>query len=168
MRIGLRLECQGASRAAFPGGPAGGPAARENRVSLVFVYVHRPPDPLPDPVRLIAPDRPGPFVPGRETVLAKVAGHGLAGLEIHDGDHVVLVRRDTAEHGDLAAVLDERGHATLWKVYPERDAMRLSTGRPGADRRVRPAPRIQGVVVAVLRRDAPPGVAAGPVSPRGG
>lgn len=114
----------------------------------------RPPHPLPEPVRLVTPDRPGPFVPGRETALAKVVGRGLEALEIHDGDHVVLVRRDTVEHGDLAAVLDERGHATLWKVYPEADALRLSTGRAGGDRRARPAPRIQGVVVAVLRRSA--------------
>lgn len=104
-------------------------------------------------MRLVAPDRPGPFVPGRETVFAKVQGEALAALEIHDGDHVVLVRRAQAEHGDLAAVLDERGEATLWKVYPEGDSLRLTTGRPGGERRVRPAPRIHGVVVAVLRRE---------------
>lgn len=121
-------------------------------VRMMFVVVERSPIPPFEPVRLVAPERAGPFVPGRETALAKVAGRGLEALEIHDGDHVVLVRRDVAEHGDLAAVLDDRGRATLWKVYPERDAMRLSTGRPGADRRVRPPPRIQGVVVAVLRR----------------
>jgi SOS-response transcriptional repressor LexA len=119
---------------------------------MVFVSATRPPSPPFEPVRLIAPDRAGPFVPGRETALAKVAGHGLEALEIRDGDHVVLVRRDHAEHGDLAAVLDDRGQATLWKVYPEPDALRLSSGRPGAERRIRPPPRIQGVVVAVLRR----------------
>jgi SOS-response transcriptional repressor LexA len=107
-------------------------------------------------VRLVAPDRAGPFVPGRETVFAKVEGSALAALEIHHGDHVVLVRREAAEHGDLAAVLDQRGEATLWKVYPEGDALRLTTGRPGEERRVAPAPRIHGVVVAVLRRAAPP------------
>jgi len=100
----------------------------------------------------VSPDRLGPFLPGRETVFAKVQGDGLAALEIHDGDHVVLVRRDEAEHGDIAAVLDERGQATLWKVYPEAQALRLSTGRAGEERRLSPPPRIHGVVVALLRR----------------
>jgi len=103
-------------------------------------------------VRLVVPERPGPFLAGRETVFAKVEGHGLSALEIHDGDHVVLVRRLEAEHGDIAAVLDERGQATLWKVYPEPGALRLSTGRAGEERRISPPPRIHGVVVALLRR----------------
>ncbi len=106
----------------------------------------------PPPVRLVAPDHVGPFLPGRETVIAKVQGDALSALEIHHGDHVVLVRRTQAEHGDIAAVLDERGQATLWKVYPEPDALRLSTGRAGEERRVSPPPRIHGVVVALLRR----------------
>src|SRR5262245_41075459 len=108
--------------------------------------------PSPPPVRLVTPDRPGPFVPGRETVFARLEGDGLEALELRHGDHVVLVRRDAPEHGDLAAVLDERGEATLWKVFPEPGALRLSNGRPGQERRVAPAPRIHGVVVAVLRR----------------
>lgn len=169
MRYGRRLDLGAGADIGIPrrdrveggGGFADGRGAADPRgkraqpphcVSMLFVPAERPPSPLLDPVRLVAPERAGPFVPGRETALAKVAGRGLEALEIHDGDHVVLVRRDVAEHGDLAAVLDDRGQATLWKVYPEGDAMRLSTGRPGADRRVQPAPRIQGVVVAVLRR----------------
>jgi SOS-response transcriptional repressor LexA len=100
----------------------------------------------------VAPERPSPFAPGRETSLSRVAGNALAALDVRDGDHVVLVHRETAEHGDLAAVLDDRGEATLWKVYPEAGALRLSTGRPGEERRVAPPPRIHGVVVAVLRR----------------
>ena len=93
-------------------------------------------------------------MPGRETAFARVRGDALAALGIRDGDHVVLVRREEAASGDVAAVLDERGEATLWQVYPEGDALRLSTGRPGEEQRVSPAPRIQGVLVAVLRRGA--------------
>lgn len=104
------------------------------------------------PVRLVATDRPSPFAPGRETALARVEGDALAALDVRSGDHVVLVRREVAEHGDIAAVLDDRGQATLWKVYPEPGALRLVTGSPGQERRVSPPPRIQGVVVAVLRR----------------
>lgn len=107
---------------------------------------------VPAPVRLVAPDRKAPFVPGREAELAKVEGDGLAALGILGGDHVVLIRREQAEHGDIAAVLDDHGCATLWKVYPEGDVWRLVTGRPGQERRMSPPPRVQGVVVAVLRR----------------
>jgi SOS-response transcriptional repressor LexA len=103
-------------------------------------------------VLLVAPDREGPFAAGHGTVLAKVSGDGLAALELRDGDHVVLVRREHAEHGDIAAVLDDHGVATLWKVYPEPGALRLATGRPGQERRIAPPPRIHGVIVAVLRR----------------
>lgn len=105
---------------------------------------------------LVAPDREGPFVPGHGTVLAKVRGAALEALDVRDGDHVVLVRREEAEHGDVAAVLDDHGVATLWKVFPEPDALRLSTGRPGEERRISPPPRIHGVVVAVLRRARSP------------
>lgn len=104
-----------------------------------------------EPVRLVAARRRSTFVPGREAVLARLEGDALAALDLRDGDHVVLVQREGAEHGDVAAVLDERGQATLWKVYPEPGLLRLVTGRPGQERRVSPPPRIQGVVVAVLR-----------------
>jgi SOS-response transcriptional repressor LexA len=90
-------------------------------------------------------------------LLCRVEGDGLRALEIRDGDHVALVRRERAEHGDLAAVLDApgsegNGRATLWKVYAEGDRLRLSVGRPGLGRLTGRDPRIHGVVVAVLRK----------------
>ena len=110
-----------------------------------------PRPPGPPPVRLIAPEVKGCFAPGRDTTLARVAGDGLRAFDVRDGDHVVLVHRETAEHGDLAAVLDEEGCANLWKIYPEGDCLRLSMGHPSLERRSAPGARIQGVVVAVLR-----------------
>ena len=111
-----------------------------------------PRPPGPPPVRLLAPEVRGRFAPGRDTTLARVAGDGLRAFDVRDGDHVVLVRRETAEHGDLAAVLDEEGCAHLWKVYPEGDRLRLSMGHPSLERRSAAGARVQGVVVAVLRR----------------
>lgn len=108
--------------------------------------------PGPPPVRLLAPEVRGRFAPGRETTLARVAGDGLRAFDVRDGDHVVLVRREEAEHGDLAAVLDGEGCAHLWKVYPEGDRLRLSMGHPSLERKSLPGARVQGVVVAVLRR----------------
>jgi hypothetical protein len=110
----------------------------------------------------------GLFSPGRDTVLARVAGDGLRALDVRDGDHVVLARREHANHGDLAAVLDAAGHAFLWKVYPEADGpegperLRLSSGPPALDRLADPGSRVHGVVVAVLRR----GEARRPAEPK--
>jgi SOS-response transcriptional repressor LexA len=97
---------------------------------------------------------PNPFAPGREVVLARVDGALLSSLGVRHGDHVALERADRAEHGDLAAVVDASGRAALWRVYPEGDALRLSTGDPAQSRRTAPHPRVQGVVVGVLRRFA--------------
>ncbi len=105
----------------------------------------------PEPVRLVAPTAVSPFAPGREVAFARVDGNLLAGFGVRDGDHVALWRRDVAEPGDLAAVLDATGRAGLWRVYPERDELRLTTGDPACARRSGRRPRVQGVVVAVHR-----------------
>ncbi len=109
------------------------------------------PHPGPPPVRLAEATWRAPIAPGRETGVARVVGDGLRALDIRDGDHVVLARREAAEHGDLAAVLDEDDCAWLWKVFPAGDRLRLSMGHPSLERLSTPHPRIQGVVLAVLR-----------------
>jgi hypothetical protein len=116
-----------------------------------------PPPPasvLREPVRLLAPTVENPFAPGREVAFARVSGTLLEPLGVRDGDHVALARRDEAEHGDLAAVLGGDGVAGLWKVYPEGESLRLTTGDPIWSRRTNGRPRITGVVVGVLRKFA--------------
>lgn len=113
-------------------------------------------------VRLTEASVTTPFAAGRGTVVARVAGDGLASAGVRDGDHVVLVRRTDGEaighdgaglrHSDLAAILESDGTAALWKVFPEGDRLRLSLGRPGTSRWTGPGARIHGVVVAVLRK----------------
>ena len=112
--------------------------------------------PPPPAVRLVASEVQSPFAPGRDAVLARVSGNGLDGLDVRDGDHVVLVRRTRAEHGDLAAVTGPDGRAHLWKVYPEAgddglERLRLSWGSPAEGRLAPPGTVVQSVVVAVLR-----------------
>lgn len=114
----------------------------------------------PEPVRLVAPTAASPFAPGREVAFARVEGDLLARLGVRHGDHVAVWRRDTVEPGDLAAVLDASGRAGLWRVYPERDELRLTTGDPSCARRSGRRPRVQGVVVAVHRSFATPAVAS--------
>ena len=110
----------------------------------------------PPPVRLVEATTPSRFAAGRGVALAKVQGDGLRALDVRDGDHVVLVRREEAEHGDLAAVIEGDEPASLWKVFPERQSLRLSMGHPAFDHPAAPGARVQGVVVAVLRRFPPP------------
>lgn len=105
----------------------------------------------PPPVHLTRTERPSPFAAGRGIALARVEGDGLRALDIRDGDHVVLARREQAEHGDLAAILEGDGPACLWKVFPAETGLRLSMGHPAFDRPSRPGARVQGVVLGVLR-----------------
>ena len=106
------------------------------------------------PDDLLAPTVENPFAPGREVAFARVSGTLLEPLGVRDGDHVALARRDEAEHGDLAAVVGGDGSAALWKVYPEGESLRLSTGDPVWSRRTIGRARVTGVVVGVLRKFA--------------
>jgi hypothetical protein len=104
------------------------------------------------PVRLAPAEVANPFAPGREIAFARASGAALEPVGVRDGDHVALLRRDTAEHGDLAAVVGPDGRAALWKVRPEAGGWRLSTGAAAGSRWLGAPPRVQGVVVGVLRR----------------
>jgi len=107
-------------------------------------------------VRLVEATTPSRFTAGRGVALARVEGDGLRAFDVRDGDHVVLAHREDAEHGDLAAILEGDGPASLWKVFPDRKGLRLSMGHPAFDHRAASGARVQGVVVAVLRRFPPP------------
>jgi SOS-response transcriptional repressor LexA len=85
-------------------------------------------------------------------VFARASGRLLERLGVRDGDHVALERTPHAEHGDLAAVADLSGRSALWRVYPEGEVLRLSTGDPAQARRTTPRPIVHGVVVGVLRK----------------
>ena len=107
---------------------------------------------IADPVRLLVPTVANPFAPGREVAFARVRGALLESLGVREGDHVALWRADVAEHGDLAAVADPGGRAALWRVYPESERLRLSTGDPAQARTACAGARVRGVVVGVLRK----------------
>jgi len=92
----------------------------------------------------------GDAAPSR-AVQARVAGNALEGLDVRDGDHVMLLKGRAAEFGDIAALRVDGGATTLWKVHPEGEHVHLSDGRR---RWTLPARNVEtvGVVVAVLRR----------------
>lgn len=89
-----------------------------------------------------------------ENFVLRVKGDSMVDDGIHDGDFVVLVRRESAANGEMVAVL-LNGEATLKRFYREPDGrIRLQP----ANERMAPLyareeeVRVQGVVVGLMRR----------------
>ncbi|HVS01678.1 MAG TPA: transcriptional repressor LexA [Thermoanaerobaculia bacterium] len=83
----------------------------------------------------------------------QVVGDSMIDEGIHDGDLVVVQRRDIAQPGEMVVAL-VGSEATLKRLYPEGALVRLQPANPAmAPLRV-PAPevRVQGVVVGLMRR----------------
>lgn len=83
----------------------------------------------------------------------RVTGESMIGEGIHDGDWVIVERRDRADPGEMVVALlgDE---ATLKRFYPEGEMVRLQPANP-AMKPIRTSAadlRIQGVVVGLMRR----------------
>jgi repressor LexA len=90
---------------------------------------------------------------GQNYVL-RVNGHSMVDDGIHDGDYVIVNRREKAANGEMVAAL-VNGEATLKRIYHEADGrIRLQP----ANERMAPiyAPegdvRVQGVVVGLMRK----------------
>ncbi len=83
----------------------------------------------------------------------QVAGESMIGEGIHDGDWVVVERRERAQQGEMVVALvgDE---VTLKRFYPEGAVVRLQPSNPAMEPiRVQAADlRIQGIVVGLMRK----------------
>ena len=116
----------------------------------------------------IAAGRPIEAVVGDETLIVpaalfgariddhfvlQVAGESMIGEGIHDGDWVVVERRERAQQGEMVVALvgDE---VTLKRFYPEGAVVRLQPSNPAMEPiRVQAADlRIQGIVVGLMRK----------------
>lgn len=94
---------------------------------------------------------PEDFLPGTETFLLRVRGDSMIGDGIHDGDLVVVERRDSAESGDIVvALLDDEATVKRFIRHPDFVELRPSNDNfePIFVRDV----RILGKVVGLLRR----------------
>ncbi len=112
----------------------------------------RPLEALPGDERVGVPEH---LLQGRagEHYVLRVAGDSMVGEGIHDGDLVVVRRRERAETGEMVVALVGQ-EATLKRFYPEGDRVRLQPAAPGMPPLLVPASgvRIQGVVVGLMRR----------------
>jgi len=83
----------------------------------------------------------------------RVAGESMIGEGIHDGDWVIVERRERAQPGEMVVALlgDD---VTLKRFYPEGAVVRLQPSNPTmAALRVPAADlRIQGIVVGLMRK----------------
>jgi repressor LexA len=89
-----------------------------------------------------------------DNYVLRVKGSSMVDEGIHDGDFVVVHRRETAENGEMVAAL-VGGEATLKRFYRESDGrIRLQP----ANERMSPIyareddVKVQGVVVGLMRR----------------
>lgn len=82
----------------------------------------------------------------------RVTGESMIEEHIADGDYVVIKQQDQARDGQIVAVRDDDGEATLKKIYRERGRVRLEP----ANSEMRPIYRdhvdILGVLVGVVRK----------------
>jgi repressor LexA len=111
------------------------------------------------PIESVSGDERVPVPPhllyGRPTehYVLKVQGESMIDEGIHDGDFVVVLRRQEARTGEMVVALVE-GEVTLKRFYPEGATVRLQPAHPSMEPILVPADavRVQGIVVGLMRR----------------
>jgi repressor LexA len=82
----------------------------------------------------------------------RVSGDSMIEEHIADGDYVIIRRQEQARDGQIVAVRDEDGEATLKRIYRERSRIRLEP----ANRAMKPIYRdhvdVLGVLIGVVRK----------------
>jgi repressor LexA len=89
-----------------------------------------------------------------DTFALKVTGESMIDAHIADGDFVIIKRQDNARDGQIVAVRDEDGEATLKRLFREKDRGRVRL--EPANRTMKPIYRdkvhVLGVLVGVVRK----------------
>jgi len=82
----------------------------------------------------------------------RVNGNSMIEEHIADGDYVVILKKETARDGQIVAVRDEDGEATLKKFYREKNRVRLEPANKTMKPIYRDRVDILGVLVGVVRK----------------
>ena len=93
--------------------------------------------------------------PRRELFALEVQGDSMADDLIGNGDLLIVERRSEAERGQMAVLhLRDRNEATLKRIYPEGQMVRLQPAHPTMSPLYAHAAdvEVQGRVVAIIRR----------------
>jgi repressor LexA len=89
--------------------------------------------------------------PGDKFAL-RVSGESMIDEHIADGDFVIIRKQEQARDGQIVAVRDEDGEATLKRIYRERNRIRLEPANKGMKPIFRDRVNILGVLVGVVRK----------------
>jgi repressor LexA len=82
----------------------------------------------------------------------KVTGESMIEEHIADGDFVVIKKQEQARDGQIVAVRDEDGEATLKRIYRDRNRIRLEPANKTMKPIFRDRVDILGVLVGVVRK----------------
>jgi repressor LexA len=89
--------------------------------------------------------------PGDKFAL-KVSGDSMIDEHIADGDYVIIKRQEQARDGQIVAVRDEDGEATLKKIYRDRNRIRLEPANKTMKPIYRDRVNVLGILVGVVRK----------------
>jgi repressor LexA len=82
----------------------------------------------------------------------QVTGESMIDAHIADGDYVVIQKQEHCREGQIAAVLDDDGGATLKRLYKEKNRVRLEPANKTMKSIFRENVKILGVLAGVVRR----------------
>ena len=82
----------------------------------------------------------------------QVSGESMIEEHIADGDFVVIQRQEQARDGQIVAVRDDEGEATLKRFFKERNRVRLEPANKTMKPIYRDKVQILGVLVGVVRK----------------
>ncbi len=82
----------------------------------------------------------------------KVTGESMIEEHIADGDYVIIHRQEHARDGQIVAVRDDDGEATLKRIFKEKSRVRLEPANKTMKPIYRDKVNIIGVLVGVVRK----------------
>ena len=83
--------------------------------------------------------------------MLQVRGNSMVGAGINNGDYVVIRKQETAENGEIAAVMID-SEVTLKRFYKENGCFRLHPENPDMQDIITESADILGILVGLLRR----------------
>jgi len=89
--------------------------------------------------------------PGDKFAL-RVTGESMIDEHIADGDYVIIRKQEQARDGQIVAVRDEDGEATLKRFFRERNRVRLEPANRAMKPIYRDRVNVLGVLVGVVRK----------------
>ena len=151
VRGDARRSDQDASDADGPAG-TGTPGALGRRSSVTIlgrIAAGSPIEAIEDPEELELAD----LLPrDRDCYALRVRGSSMIEDGIHDGDLVLVERKQTARDGEMVVAVLPDEEATLKRFYREPDGVRLEPANSTMQPIRAPSVEIRGIVIGVIRR----------------